>query len=82
MKITIKPKQKEGNQRIPFNMIPTGYVYTIHSGGPVMLKLSGDVAVLLCHNSGNDCFAGIYDFSIASAYKILGKLTEIVVEKV
>jgi len=83
MKVTVKPKQTEKRQEIPFDEIPVGYVYVAkYSGGPIALKLKDKQAVLLSHGSSEDWFYVAEGFKDEPAYKILGKLTEVIVEGV
>ena len=86
MKVTIKEKQKkEKNHEIPFDEIPTGYVYvTKYSDGPIALKLNDNKAVLLCYENDDDYydwFEMADGFKGTPAYKVLGKLTEVIVEE-
>jgi hypothetical protein len=84
MKVTVKAKQEE-NMNVPFDEIPVGYVYVAQwAGKPIALKLHGGAAVLLNYNTEteNDFLEIAVGFKGKSAYKILGKLTEIVVEEV
>jgi hypothetical protein len=83
MKITIKPKQKREDHDVPFNAIPAGYVYVVSIGdGPIALKLKHNEAVILNHSTGVDWFELAVGLKGDPACKILGKLTEIVVEEV
>ena len=83
MKITIKPKQVEENHEIPFDEIPVGYVYVVeHHSGPIALKLNNNEAVLLSYGGGNNWFILATGYKGKSAYKVLGKLAEIIVEEV
>ena len=85
MKVTVKEKQDK-NREIPFDEIPVGYVYVAkYSDGPVALKLNDNKAVLLCYENDNDdydWFKLAEGFKGEPAYKVLGKLTEIIVEEV
>jgi len=83
MKIAIKPEEKK-EHNIPFDKIPVGYVYIADDcNGPIALKLTGGEAVLLCHEyDGDNGWFGLANiFKGVPAYEILGKLTEVVVEK-
>lgn len=81
MKITVKPKQEE-NCKVPFDEIPVGYVYVVERLGSIALKLLGGEAVLLKFDSnGGSWFAIADDYKGMAAYKILGKLTEIIVKE-
>ena len=88
MKTTVKEKQdqdqdQDKNMNVPFGEIQAGYVY-IASGshGPVALKLENNEAVLLSFcRYGIDWFSMALGFKNEPAYKILGKLTEIIVEE-
>jgi len=93
MIITTKPKKTEKVVIIPFNEIPVGHVYVVkYYDGPIALKLKGNNAVLLCDNEDDtdNRFEDDTDnrFEIADgfkgepAYKVLGELTEIIVEEV
>ena len=81
MKITIKPEPKKENHEIPFDKIPVGYVYEVLVNGPTMLKLKKNEAVLLNYSSGDNWFKIADGHKGIPAYKILGKLTEIIVEE-
>jgi len=87
MKITVKNK-KEEKKEIPFDEIPVGAVYVARfHDGPIVLKLNDGEAVLLSHSDENeenelsDWFEIADGFKGEPATKILGKLTEIVVEE-
>jgi len=82
MKVTVKEKQKEKNHKIPFDEIPVGYVYVCAFQGNTMLKLKNDEAVALTWHDGDDCLSIANVTKNKPACKILGKLTEIVVEEV
>jgi len=83
MKVTVKPKQTEKSQEIPFDEIPVGYVYVAEfSDGPIALKLKDEQAVLLSHYDGGDWFCVTEGFKGMPATKILGKLVEVIVEGV
>lgn len=81
MKVTVTVKEKEKNE-IPFDEIPVGIVYVVsgHSG-PIALKLNNNEAVLLCHNDKSNWFQLVGGLTSAPAYKVLGKLAEIIVEE-
>ena len=85
MKITVRPILKLKNQVVPFDEIPVGYVYVIQRPGePVMLKLCKDEAVLLNYGAGlnsDERLKLANDFKGLPTNRILGKLTEIIVEK-
>ena len=83
MKVTIKEKQEEKNQGVPFDEIPNGYIYVVGADdGPIALKLGGNNAVLLSYSDKNINWFVIADrYKGSPAYKILGKLTEIIVEE-
>ena len=82
MKVTIVPKEKEDNEEIPFDEIPVGTVYIAESkAGPMALKLEDGEAALLTFNN-DDWFVLADGHKGTPAYKILGKLTEIIVEEV
>ena len=86
MKITIKENvQIEEGTKI--NDVEPGYVFEILNSGPFSggcvqaLKLKHDKAVLLNFSDGSDWFEIFDDKSwINSPVKILGKVTEIVVD--
>lgn len=88
MKITIKAKQEEV-QKIPFDAIPVGMVYVAESSvGPVALKLCGNEAILLADygeddtdTPTDDCLMLCAGYKDVPAYKILGKLTEVVIDR-
>ena len=81
MKVTVKSKQKE-NMNVPFDEIPVGYVYIAERhNGPTALKLCDEEAVLLTHWNNDVWFEMAGGFKGQPAYKILGKLTEIIVEE-
>jgi len=83
MKITIKPEEKK-EHNIPFDKIPVGYVYrALWNDGPIALKLTDGEAVLLCHDYDDDgeWFQLADGFKGYPAHEILGKLTEVIVEK-
>jgi len=86
MKVTVKPKEKKESCKIPFDEIPVGYVYVaLYSDGPITLKLKNGDAVLLSYNDGlsvNEYLEIAKGFKGKPAYKILGKLTEIVIEEI
>ena len=86
MRITVKEKQdqdQDKNMNVPFKEIPAGYVYIAgNSHGPVALKLEHNEAVLLSFcRYGIGWFNRALSFKNEPAYKILGKLTEIIVEE-
>lgn len=84
MKITVKEKQEEKGKVTAFNDIPVGYVYIVTcKGGPVALKLRDNKAVLLTYGCeyNPDWFTLAVGFEGRPAHKILGKLTEIIVEE-
>ena len=86
MRITVKEKQdqdQDKNMNVPFEKIPAGYVYIAgNNHGPVALKLNNSEAVLLSFcRYGIDWFNMAIGFRNEPAYKILGKLTEIIVEE-
>jgi hypothetical protein len=76
MKVIVKPKCE-----IPFNEIPTGYVYVCSFQGNTMLKLQNGEAVALTWSNGDDCLNMAAVTKNKPATKILGKLTEIIVEE-
>jgi hypothetical protein len=85
MKVTVKAKQEKSCE-VPFDEIPVGYIYVVYSTTePIALKLENNNAVLLGHKGA---FSDSNFFKIANglkgtpAIKILGKLTEVVVEEV
>lgn len=81
MKVTVKEKQ-DVNKNVPFDEIPVGYVYVaLYKGGPTALKLSEEQAVLLCCTTDPDWFMLANGYKGNQAYKVLGKLTEIIVEE-
>jgi len=83
MKVTVKPKQAEKRQEIPFDEIPVGCVYVVEfSDGPTALKLKDKQAVLLSHHNSEDWFEIANGLKGQPATKILGKLTEVIVEGV
>ena len=84
MKVTVKAKPKPKQCGIPYDDIPVGYVYIAGSHtGPIALKLVKGNAVLLAnHPRSIDWFEITEGFKGVPAYKILGKLTEIVVKEV
>lgn len=83
MKITVKPKQKEKHENIPFDEIPVGYVYIAkYSNGPIALKLEDNEAVLLKYSNNSDWFEMAHGSKGQPAYEVLGKLTEIIVKEV
>ena len=81
MKITVKSERKE-NMNVPFDEIPVGHVYIAeYRGGPVALKLCNGEAVLLTHWDDGAWFCMAAGFKGTPAYKVLGRLTEIIVEE-
>lgn len=88
MKTTIISEQKK-SQKTPFDKIPVGYVYMAgDSTGPIALKLRDGEAVLLANyfigEEGmptDDLFKLADGYKNVSAHKILGKLTEIIVQE-
>ena len=83
MKVTVKSKQKE-DMSVPFDKIPVGYVYIAgRYNGPLALKLENNGATLLTYNSdgSNNWFDMADGYKDVPAYKILGRLTEIIVEE-
>ena len=85
MKITIKKNKPEVKQ-VYIKDVPVGYVFKIlnyknNDKGPTALKLCADRFVVLSYTSGYSWFiigdAGWKDYTV----KILGELTEIVVEE-
>ena len=86
MRITVKEKQdqdQDKNMNVPFKEIPAGYVYIAGNNyGPAALKLEHNEAVLLsfCEH-GIDWFSMARGYKNEPVYKILGKLTEIIVEE-
>jgi len=84
MKVTVKSKEKKESHGIPFDEIPVGYVYVaLYSDGPIALKLCDNEAVLLGYSDNDsDWFSIASGFKDEPASKILGKLTEIVIEEV
>ena len=83
MKVTVKPKQTK-EFKIPFDEIPVGSVYVVrYCNGPVALKLEDNEAVLLSYSGSDAAWLELAtDYKGIPAYKILGKLTEIIVEEV
>jgi len=82
MKITVKPRKEEKNKNVPFDKIPVGYVYVSEfSDGAITLKLKNNEAVLLSHFRDEDWFEIADGFKGKPAYKVLGKLMEIIVEE-
>ena len=82
MKVTVKPKTQKENQKVPFDEIPVGYVYVAkYYDGPITLKLCDNEAVLLFHQNDSGWFAIANGFKDLPAYKVLGKLTEVIVEE-
>ena len=85
MKVTVKPKTQKENQKVPFDEIPVGYVYVAkYTNGPIALKLNCGEAVLLRHYDdlpGSDFFEIAAGFKGEPAIKVLGKLTELIVEE-
>ncbi len=85
MKITVKSRPKQCD--IPFDEIPIGYVYVSRChDGPIMLKLKDNEAVLLTYSDDenknkNNWFKVAEGYKNLPATKILGKLTEIIVEE-
>lgn len=82
MKITVKPKPEPEQCEILFDDIPVGYVYIANdSDGPTVLKLRNNEAVLLINYDNDRWFKLAKGYKGLPAYKILGKLTEIIVEE-
>ena len=86
MKITIKGNEKV-EPKITIEDVEPGYVFEIFNSGPTTggkvkaLKLEDGEAILLTYSSGCDWFEILDDESWDnSPVKILGKLTEIVVD--
>ena len=86
MKITIKGNEKV-EPKITVEDVEPGYVFEILNSGPLSggcvqaLKLKHDKVVLLNFSDGSDWFEIFDDKSwINSPVKILGKVTEIVVD--
>jgi len=83
MKVTVNPKEKQDNHDIPFDEIPVGYVYVaLYSDGPIALKLCNGEAMLLKYGNGDEWFTIADGYNGKPASKILGKLTEVVVEEI
>jgi len=80
MKVTVKSKQVV-SVKIPFDEIPSGSVYELDNG-IVLLKVGFNNAVILKEHSGCDYFGMSYGYKCMPAIKILGKLTEVIVEEV
>jgi len=81
MKVTVKPKQTEKSREIPFDEIPPRSVYKI-SNEVVLLKVNAENAVILVGHEGCDYFSMAGGYKTYPAVKILGKLTEVIVEEV
>jgi len=85
MKITVKGK-KEENHKILFDEIPIGYVYVAaRPDGPILLKLDNNEAVLLTYSSHSEDWFAVTKaggYKGEPAYKVLGKLVEIIVKEV
>ena len=82
MKVTVKEKQNK-NMNVPFDEIPVGCVYVVlGKKGPIALKLMDNEAVLLTCYNNNNWFTMAHGIKGEPAYKVLGKLTEIIVEEV
>lgn len=81
MKVTVKPKPKKEVCEIPFDKIPSGYVYVCSFQGNTMLKLKDGEAVALTWCDGGNCLRVARATKNMPATKILGKLTEIIVEE-
>jgi len=86
MKITIKGNEKV-EPKITIEDVEPGYVFEILNSGPFSggcvqaLKLKHDKVVLLNFSDGSDWFEIFDDKSwVDSPVKILGKVTEIVVD--
>ena len=80
MKVTVKPESKKEVCEIPFDKIPIGSVYEV-SDGAVLLKVTATDAIIFAGNGGCDFFGMAHSYKTFSAAKILGKLTEIIVEE-
>ena len=81
MKVTFMPKERKVN-KVPFDEIPVGMVYIAEcETGPVALKLEGGEAALLTYVNNDDWFVLADGYKGTPAYKILGKLTEIIVKR-
>jgi len=81
MKVTVKERQKEENHEVPFDEISAGYVYKVFDDA-VLLKVDSTNAVLLKRCGGCDYLGIAHDYKNFPAVKILGKLTEVIVEEV
>ena len=83
MKVTVRPKPKE-EVDLRISDIKPGYVFKIYQGdnypGPLALKLKNDKFALLTWGDGANWFV-MDDGSWGNpSVKILGKLTEIIVQ--
>ena len=81
MKVTVKEKQKEKNCEILFNEIPVGYVYETFDGA-VLLKTDFENAIIFKGSDDCDYLNIAHGYKEFPATKILGRLTEIIVEEV
>lgn len=84
MKITIKKKESEVKQ-VFVKDVPPGYIFEITASGSRLvkaLKLLSNKYVLLTYSSGMDWFEINDEMSWKDTpVRILGKLTEIIVEE-
>ncbi len=79
MKITVIPS-KQKPQTISYNEIEPGTIYQVKDG-TIILKLHYDAAVLLEYPSGGTYLEIAKGYRAFPAVKILGKISEIVVEE-
>jgi len=78
MKVTVKEQK---SCEIPFDEILIGYVYEVDDGA-VLFKVDGNNAVIFKGFGGYDYLGLACGYKAFPAIKILGKLTEIIVEEV